>query len=92
MKPEAAADLARDALIWIAGRPDALGRFMAETGADPAALRVFAAEPGSLGFVLDFLLGDEALLQEFAADAGINPAIPARARQSLPGGALPNWT
>ncbi len=92
MSPGAAADLAREALIFLAGRPESIGRFLAETGADPAALRQAAAEPETLGFVLDFLLGDEALVREFAARAGVDPAAPSRARAALPGGALPNWT
>lgn len=92
MSPEAAADLAREALIFLANRPEALGRFLAETGADPAALRQAAAEPETLGFVLDFLLADEALVREFAADAGVDPTAPLQARAALPGGALPNWT
>jgi hypothetical protein len=88
----AAEALARDALLWLAGRPEALGRFLAETGAGPQDLRAGARDPGFLGFVLDFLLADEALLLAFAADEGIDPAQPARARAALPGGALPNWT
>lgn len=92
MKQATAAEIAREALIWLAARPDDLGRFLAETGADASALRAFAAEPESLGFVLDFLLADETLLLSFAADAGVDPGTPGRARQVLPGGALPNWT
>ena len=92
MTPDAAADIAREALIWLASRPEALGRFMVETGADPASIRLFAAEPAALGFVLDFLLGNEAILRDFAADAGLDPGALGRARAALPGGALPNWT
>lgn len=92
MTPSAAADLAREALIFLADRPQVLGRFLAETGADAATLRQAAANPETLGFVLDFLLGDEALVREFAARTGIDPATPAQARAALPGGTLPNWT
>ncbi len=92
MTPSAAADLACEALIFLADRPEMLGRFLAETGADAATLRQAAADPGTLGFVLDFLLGDEALVREFSAQAGIDPAMPAQARAALPGGTLPNWT
>jgi hypothetical protein len=92
MTPEAAADLARDALVWLSARPDVLGRFLAETGAGPDDLRVGLRDPALLGALLDFLLADEALLRAFAADAELDPAAPARARAALPGGDLPHWT
>jgi hypothetical protein len=90
-RPQAEA-LAVQALAWMASNPDLIGRFLAMTGAGPADLRVRAAEPEFLGFVLDFLLSDEAALVAFAADASIRPDLPMRARIALPGGDLPNWT
>ena len=42
--------------------------------------------------MLDFLLGADAMVLDFAADAGLAPQDPARARAALPGGDLPNWT
>lgn len=97
MKPEPmpgpqAEALAARALVWMAGDAALIGRFLAATGAGPADLRARAAEPEFLGFVLDFLLTDEAALVAFAAAAGIRPDQPMRARAALPGGALPNWT
>jgi hypothetical protein len=92
LSPAAAAEVAVDALIWLAGQPDAFGRFLAETGIDPAALRALAQDPDGLGFVLDFLLRDEALLVAFADASGLDPAVPGRARRGLPGGDAPSWT
>jgi hypothetical protein len=90
-RPQAEA-LAVQALAWMAGDADLIGRFLATTGAGPADLRVRAAEPEFLGFVLDFLLSDEAALVAFAAAVKIRPDLPMRARSALPGGDLPNWT
>ena len=90
-RPQAEA-LAVQALVWMAGDADLVGRFLAVTGAGPADLRARAAEPEFLGFVLDFLLADEAALVAFAAVENIPPALPMRARAALPGGELPNWT
>ena len=92
MTPAAAEEVARDALIWLAGRPEALGRFLAASGAGPADLRAGVGDPALLGAVLDFLLADEALLRVFAAELGLDPGLPARARAALPGGDLPHWT
>jgi hypothetical protein len=90
-RPEAEA-LAVRALVWMAGDVDLVGRFLAATGAGPADLRARAAEPEFLGFVLDFLLADEAALVAFALAENIRPELPMRARAALPGGELPNWT
>jgi hypothetical protein len=90
-RPQAEA-LAMQALAWMAGDADLIGRFLATTGAGPAELRARAADPEFLGFVLDFLLSDEAALTAFAAAENIRPDLPMRARAALPGGELPNWT
>ena len=90
-RPQAEA-LAVQALVWMAGDADLVGRFLAATGAGPADLRARAAEPEFLGVVLDFLLSDEAALVAFAAAENIRPELPMRARAALPGGELPHWT
>lgn len=92
MNAEAAASMAQDALIWLASQPDLLGQFLAASGAGPADMRRRADDPEFLGFVLDFLLGSDDLLRSFAAEAGIAPDAPMRARAALPGGAVPDWT
>jgi hypothetical protein len=92
MKPERATAVAQEALIWLAGRPDALEGFLAASGATTEDLRAGADDPEFLGFVLDHLLQFEELVVAFARDAGVAPDLPARARATLPGGYVPNWT
>lgn len=92
MTPAQAEGLAISALGWIAAREDLLGALMAAAGLSPAELRRRAAEPEFLGFVLDFLLEDEASTVAFAAEAGVAPDAPLRARAALPGGGVPHWT
>jgi len=84
--------LAVQALAWMAGDDELIGRFLAASGAGPGDLRTRAAEPEFLGFVLDFLLADEAALVGFAEAKHIHPDLLMRARAALPGGDLPNWT
>ena len=62
------------------------------SGVSADELRDRAADPEFLGFVLDFLLSDEAALLAFAHEAGLSPDRPLRARAALPGGELPHWT
>ncbi len=92
MKQEQAIELAQRALIWLAGEPDALGGFLAASGAGAAEVRARAADPEFLGFVLEHLLQSDALVLAFAEDAGLPPDLPARARAALPGGDAPDWT
>ncbi len=92
MNQSQAEALAIDALSWLAGQPEAMGRFLASSGSGPAELRSRAAEPAFLGFVMDFMLSEEPLLMEFCADRGFPPEAPMRARATLPGGDIPHWT
>jgi hypothetical protein len=80
---EAAETLAIDALTFIAADPVQLERFMALSGLSVDDLRAAAAEPGFFSGVLDFIASDEALLLAFAANAGRDPAVVVKARQSL---------
>jgi len=64
--------IAVSALSFLVSRPDDLDRFFALTGITSDTIRQSATEPG-FGGVLDYLLGDEALLTAFAAEAGIPP-------------------
>lgn len=75
--------IAIQALTYIAGHPDHADRFMALTGIDVGDLRRVSAEPGFLLGVMDYLVGDEPLLLEFAAEAGIPPAAVVRAHDGL---------
>jgi hypothetical protein len=71
---QAAEGLAIQALTFIAGDGERLGRFLATTGIGPAQIRAAAQEPGFLIGVLGYLAGDERLLSAFAAKTGVNPA------------------
>lgn len=82
---EAAELLAIDALGFLAGEPEALSRFLALTGIDPAMLRTAAADPGFLAGVLDYFLSDEPLLLAYAAHAGIPATRIAATRRALGG-------
>ena len=81
----AAADLAGRALLFLAEDAGRIGRFLAETGIGPDALRHSAGTPETLAAVLDHLLGDESQLLVFAAGAGIRPEEVMRARITLAG-------
>jgi hypothetical protein len=84
--------LCDDILGWLAQDPARLGRFLADTGLAPQDLRPAMAQ-GDLDLpLIDFLLADEARLLEFCAAQDIAPTLPARLRQTLPGGNDPHWT
>jgi Protein of unknown function (DUF3572) len=82
---DAAEGLAIQALTFIAGDAERLGRFLAITGIGPNEIRAAAHESGFLIGVLDHLAGDERLLAAFAAEAGIDPPDVERARAALGG-------
>ena len=89
---EAAEMIGLEALGWIAAQPELAANLLDAAGASPGDLRSRAGDPEFLGFILDFLLADEAALLAFASATGISPDRPLRARVALPGGALPHWT
>ncbi len=82
---EAAEGLAIQALSFIAGDGERLGRFLAMTGIGPAEIRAAAREPGFLAGVLGYLAGDERLAAAFAAEIGCEPADIAKAYVALGG-------
>ena len=84
---QAAEGLAIQALTFIAGDGERLGRFLAVTGIGPTEIRLAARESGFLIGVLDHLAGDESLLTAFAAEAGVDPGDIDKARAALGGGA-----
>jgi len=88
MTREAAEMLAVQALTYLAGEPERLGRFLALSGIGPEAIRSAAQEPGFLAGILEHIAGDEALLTEFASAADIDPAQVGTARAALAG---PRW-
>jgi len=77
--------LAISALSYLAGNPDALGRFLSLSGIGPADLRMAAREPGFLAGVLEFFLADESLLLSFVEEVQIRPTMIAVARHALVG-------
>ncbi len=83
---EFAETLAIQALSFIAGEPERLGRFLAISGIGPEQIRAAAREPLFLAGVLDHIASDERLLVAFAAEIGIDPAEIAKARAALGGG------
>jgi Protein of unknown function (DUF3572) len=82
---QAAEGLAIQALTFIAGDGERLGRFLAVTGIGPAEIRGAAREPGFLGGVLEYLAADERLAAAFALDAGCEPADIGKAHAALGG-------
>ena len=80
---DSARSLAVSALGFIAADSDRLNRFLSLTGLGPDNLRTAAADPAFLGSVLDYLVADEKLLVEFAADSGLKPEAVARAHEAL---------
>lgn len=82
---EAPEALALSTVQFIASEGDRLQRFLDLSGIAPESLRLRLGEPAFLAGVLDYLLGDEALLLEFAHWASLAPSEIAAARRSLGG-------
>jgi hypothetical protein len=87
MTRETAEAIAAEALLFLAGESRRLGRFLAETGLDPASLRSRMRDAEVLAAVLGHLLADESALLAFAANAGLKPEDIGRAEAALGGGA-----
>ena len=85
---EVAEIVAIQALNFIAGDPERLGLFLAETGIGPETLRKSAANPRFLASVLDFVLRDDATVKAFATASELHPTNIAAARQVL---GDPHW-
>jgi hypothetical protein len=83
---EQAEALAIQALTFIGGDGERLGRFLAVTGIGPAEIRAAAREPGFLIGVLDYLASDERLIAAFAGENNLDPADIDRGRVALAGG------
>ncbi len=92
MQQDQAETIALTALSWLVANDELLPVFLGATGAAADHLRARAGDPDFLGATLDFLLLDDAWVQDFAAEAGLPPESVARARGALPGGQTPHWT
>ena len=80
---QAAEIVAIQALSFIAGEPERLGAFLAETGIGPETLRTAAADPRFLASVLDFVMRDDATVKAFARASQLHPTNIAAAHQAL---------
>ncbi|MEM6621419.1 MAG: DUF3572 domain-containing protein [Pseudomonadota bacterium] len=89
---DAAEVLGLTALGWVAADEHRAGQFFAMAGTNSDEMRARAQDPEYLGFVLDYVLSDEAMLMAFCEAADVPPDRPMRARAGLPGGDLPHWT
>ena len=83
-KPKEVAEIvAIQALSFIAGEPERLGLFLAESGIGPETLRHAAADPRFLASVLDFVMRDDATVKAFASVSQLHPTNIAAAHQAL---------
>jgi len=85
MPLETAQEIATQALVQLTKEPELVGRFLAVSGIGPESIRDAAAEPGFLAGVLEFYMGDEALLLTFCENTGVRPTMIAAARYALAG-------
>ena len=89
LTPDQAAEIvAIQALSFLAQEPARLGRFLAETGLGPETIRSAAQDKSFLVAVLDFILSDEGLIDDFGAAHDIKPRQLIAAREALGG---PSW-
>lgn len=80
---EVAEIVAVQALSFIAGDPERLGLFLAESGIGPETLRSAASDPRFLASVLDFVMRDDATVKAFASVSQLHPTNIAAAHQAL---------
>jgi Protein of unknown function (DUF3572) len=85
---EVAEIVAVQALAFIAGDPERLGLFLAESGLGPETLRTAAADPNFFASVLDFVMRDDATVKAFASASQLHPTNIAAAQQAL---SDPQW-
>lgn len=85
---EVAEIVAIQALTFVAGDPERLGLFLAESGLGPETLRSAASNPQFLASVLDFVMRDDATVKAFAEASQLHPTNVAAARQVL---GDPDW-
>jgi Protein of unknown function (DUF3572) len=80
---EVAEIVAIQALSFVAGEPERLGLFLAESGIGPETLRSAAADPQFLVSVLDFVLRDDETVKAFSAASQHHPTTIVAAREAL---------
>ena len=87
---QGAETVAITALTYLAQDPERLGRFLSETGIEPAQIREAAGQPGFLLGVLEHFCADESYLLAYAANSRTSPETVDSARQCLAAIAMPN--
>lgn len=93
MNSEDAQILALHALTFLLEDSQRIDGFLRMTGIEPHDLRQLATEKHGQAAILDYLLGNEALLLAFTAEEGCNGQDPALARRALGGRAMTqDWT
>lgn len=76
--------LGLQALAFLVADDDRRNRFLALTGIQGDQLREIATTQHGLGAILDYLLGFEPLLLEFATEIGIDAPVIVAQRRKLP--------
>jgi hypothetical protein len=82
---EEAEIIALNALSFLASDAVRLDRFLKLSGVSATDIRAAAAEREFLAGILNHLLQDESLLLTFAAEADLDPRLPALAAEILNG-------
>ena len=85
---QVAETLAIQALSFLAQEPARLGAFLAESGLGPETIRTAAKDPSFLVAVLDFILNDVGLIDDFCRAHELKPRQLITAREALGG---PSW-
>jgi hypothetical protein len=89
---EIAETVAMQALTWMVSETEVLHIFLNETGATAQDLKEGAKEPEFLASVLDFLMLDDDIVVACCTALDLPNDSLLRARVSLPGGFVPDWT
>ncbi|MGB0901883.1 DUF3572 domain-containing protein [Halocynthiibacter sp.] len=92
MTQESAETIGLQALAWIVGNEELLPVFLGASGASQDDLRQQAGNTEFLGSVLDFFLMDDAWVTQFCDAINLPYDTVMKARMSLPGGEVINWT
>ena len=80
---QGAEEIAIDALYFLANDFDQMSRFMELTGMTPDYIASYATSSTLQVALLEFLMGNEALLLTFCSSTNINPKLIAPAHQIL---------
>ncbi|MFD2031011.1 DUF3572 domain-containing protein [Ancylobacter dichloromethanicus] len=80
---EVARQVALGALSFLAGDPERIGPFLAESGLSPADLRGVAGSTAFHVALLDYMINRQELLIAYAGEAEIDPGHVVAAREIL---------